>query len=205
MTLSNRTRWNWALDATVFLAALMAAVSGIYFLYLPSGGFQGGRNPLYDLTILFARTTWSDLHLWAGILMIIVAAVHLIYHWSWVRMMARRLLAWVTGRGVGMSVGARINVAVNAAIGLGFLLSAVSGVALLFRPTGSGWLTADFGFLSGFTWDVIHTWSSVILIVAAMAHFLIHWRWIEKVTRGFFVGHKPSTSVRPVAASVVNG
>jgi hypothetical protein len=31
------------------------------------------------------------------------------------------------------------------------------------------------------TWDVIHTWSGVAMIAAAILHFAIHWRWIVKV------------------------
>lgn len=30
--------------------------------------------------------------------------------------------------------------------------------------------------------DMIHTWAGVTLIVAAMIHFVIHWRWVARVT-----------------------
>jgi hypothetical protein len=45
---SKQTQKNWWIDAALFSSAVVAALSGIYFLYLPSGGFQGGRNPLYN-------------------------------------------------------------------------------------------------------------------------------------------------------------
>ncbi len=54
-------RNKWLLFAVVFLSGLVAALSGIYFLFVPSGGYQGGRNPTYGLTILFSRHTWDDL------------------------------------------------------------------------------------------------------------------------------------------------
>jgi hypothetical protein len=198
MTLSTRTKMNWLLDANIFLTALIASLTGIYFLYLPIGGYQGGRNPTYGLTVVFDRSTWDDLHTWFGVLMIIAGLIHLLYHWNWVRMMAKRLIGGLLGQPLKMSTGARINLMINAAIGLGFLLTAISGVYFLFQPRGMGTLTAvassgQFIFTSG-VWDLIHTWSSVVMILAASAHFIIHWGWIEKVTKGFF-------KVRPVSLS----
>ena len=73
-TVSLQTRTNWIIDLTVFLGGLAAAISGIYFLFLPSGGYQGGRNPMYGVTVLFARHTWDDLHTWSGVAMIAVTA-----------------------------------------------------------------------------------------------------------------------------------
>ncbi len=54
-TVSKQTRNNWLIDAAVFIGAVVAAITGIYFLFLPSGGYQGGRNPMYGVTILFER------------------------------------------------------------------------------------------------------------------------------------------------------
>ena len=76
--LSRQTRANWLIDAVVFVGGLLAALSGIYFLYLPSGGYRGGRNPAYGIQILFERHTWSDLHLVTGLVMVAAVAVHLL-------------------------------------------------------------------------------------------------------------------------------
>ena len=88
-TVSKQTQKNWGIDAVLFSSAVVAALSGIYFLLLPSGGFQGGRNPMYNIQILFARQTWDGLHTWGGVAMIAAAIVHLTIHWSWVVGMAR--------------------------------------------------------------------------------------------------------------------
>jgi hypothetical protein len=42
---SPKTRTNWLIDAAVFGSALIAALSGIYFLFLPSGGYQADAMP----------------------------------------------------------------------------------------------------------------------------------------------------------------
>jgi hypothetical protein len=189
MTLSTRTKMNWLLDAKVFLAAFVASITGVYFLYLPMGGYQGGRNPTFGLTVLFDRATWDDLHTWSGVLMIIAGVVHLLYHWKWVAMMGKRMMSSMIGKPLKMSTGAKVNLLVNAMVGLGFLLAATSGVYFLFQPRGMHSIIGNqsasvFLFTPG-TWDLIHTWSSIIMILAALAHFMIHWGWIKKVTRGF--------------------
>jgi hypothetical protein len=192
--LSWQTRQNWLIDATVFVGALMATLTGIYFLLLPVGGYQGGRNPYYGLTILFGRSTWDDLHTWGGILMIIAVAVHLAWHWSWVKMMGRRLLNTSLGKGSRFSKGAKINVVVDALVAVGFFVTAVSGIYFLFLPSGfeggrnAAW---DPGYLfSRTTWDLLHTWGFVLMILAALLHLVIHWRWIVNVSRRFWLSVK---------------
>ena len=69
---SKQTQRNWWINAALGGSAIIAALSGIYFLFLPNGGYQGGRNPLYNLQILFTRHTWDDLHTWSGVIMIAV-------------------------------------------------------------------------------------------------------------------------------------
>ena len=188
--LSWQTRQNWLVDTAVFIGAVLSVLTGAYFLFLPSGGYQGGRNPAYNATILFGRQTWDDLHTWGGILMITAVVVHFALHWDWVKLMTRRIWLIARGHTINFSRGARINVAIDLIIALSFLATAVSGIYFLFLPRGfqggrvPGW---DPGLLfSRTTWDLIHTWGAVVMVIAAMLHFVIHWRWIVNVTRRFF-------------------
>jgi len=186
--LDSQTRTNWLVVAAVALGAVLAGASGIYFLFFPSGGYQGGRNALYGVTLLFARSTWHDIHAWGGVLMIAAIALHFVLHWDWVKTMSKRL--WIAMRSdrVRLSRGSRVNVLVDVAVASSFALTAATGIYFLFAPSGGfqggrnpGW---DPMFLfSRTTWDLIHTWSAVVLIAAAVAHLWIHWRWVVKVTR----------------------
>jgi hypothetical protein len=45
LSLAPKTRNNWLIDACLFIGALVASITGMYFLFLPVGGYQGGRNP----------------------------------------------------------------------------------------------------------------------------------------------------------------
>lgn len=184
-TVSKLTRNNWLIDAAVFIGGLVAAVTGIYFLFLPSGGYQGGRNPMYGVTILFDRHTWDDLHTWFGVLMIAAVAIHFAIHWQWVKGMAKRMARGVLGQGARMNRHGYVNVAIDATVALSFLVAAISGIYFLFVP-GNRWAPDPVLIFSRTTWDLIHTWSGVIMIVAAIIHFAIHWRWVTKVTRNVF-------------------
>jgi hypothetical protein len=193
--MSRQTRLNWLIDTAVFSGALISMLTGIYFLALPVGGYQGGRNPWYGVVILFQRATWSDWHTWGGVLMILAVIIHFSIHWDWVKLMTRRMVNGVRGQSSTLSRGAKINLAVDSVIGLSFVGTAVSGIYFLFLPTGfSGGRTAGWDpnvLFSRLTWDLIHTWSAVVMILAALIHFAIHWRWVVNVTRRFFLSLRP--------------
>jgi len=202
-----RGRNKWLLFAVVFLSGLVAALSGIYFLFLPSGGYQGGRNPMYGVTILFSRHAWEDLHAWGGVLMIVVAVVHFAIHWRWVKVMSKRTVKALFSRETKLAKGPRLNVAVNLVVAVSFLLTAVSGIYFLFAPSGRfeggrniGW---DPMFLfSRTTWDLIHTWAGVVFIGAAVVHFGIHWRWIKNTTTRLFLSLLPQPALVEAPAAV---
>ena len=90
--LARQARINFSLNAILFVAFFLANLSGlIIWLILPSGGFQGGRNPFYNATLLsLTRHQWQDLHLWAGLAMIVILINHLVLHWDWLVCVARR-------------------------------------------------------------------------------------------------------------------
>jgi hypothetical protein len=197
-TISKPTQRNWWINAALFSSAIVAMLSGIYFLFLPSGGYQGGRNPFYGVQILFSRQTWDDLHTWGGVAMIMAALIHLIIHWSWVTGMARRLKRELTGQAGTMNAHGRWNLILNLVVGSSFLITALSGVYFLFIPGGHKVVDPLFLFTRS-TWDLLHTWAGITLIISAILHLAIHWKWVTKVTGKMFV-----MVSRPRAASLVS-
>ena len=179
--ISTQTRNNWLIDTGLFTAGILVAVSSVYFLFLPNGGYQGGRNPYYNLRILFDRHTWDDLHTWTGVALIAIAVIHLALHWSWVVNMTRRMFSEVTGRCGCMNARGRWNLMLNVVVALSFTLAAISGVYFLFFPGGRS-LPDPMILLRRSTWDLLHTWAGVIWIIATVFHFAIHWKWVTKVT-----------------------
>lgn len=169
-------------DAVLFSSALVAALTGIYFLFLPVGGYQGGRNPMYGVTFLFERSTWDDLHTWGGVIMIAIAAIHLTLHWGWVVNMARRAWNDIKQWRSSLNSRGRFNLVLNLVVAVSFILAAVSSIYFLF-VTGGRNAADPMVLFSRSTWDVIHTWSGTALIIAGVIHFAIHWGWVVKVSR----------------------
>jgi hypothetical protein len=200
-SLSKQTQNNWWIDTALFGSAIVAALSGIYFLFLPTGGYQAGRNPYYKLEILFTRHTWDDLHIWGGVALIVAALIHLAIHWTWVTSVSRRAWRELTGKCSPMNARARGNLLLNGVVAASFMLTALSGVYFLFAPGGRGAVDPLFLF-SRSSWDMIHTWAGVTLIAAAIVHFAIHWKWVAKVTRkmvGMRLLSRSANPSRPVA------
>jgi len=207
-TFSTQNRNNWLIDAVLFLGAIVAVLSGIYFLFLPSGGIQGGRNPMYGVTVLFSRHTWEAIHMWGGVLMISIAILHFALHWRWVEMMARRTMNSLLSGRSQLSKKAMGNLILDVVVALSFLLTAASGIYFLFAPSGgiqggrnAGW---DPGFLfSRTTWDLVHTWAGVVLIGASVVHFWIHWHWVKNMTKRIFTSPLVGADPEPVPARMV--
>lgn len=179
---SKQTRNNWLIDTALFFSAIVASLSGIYFLFFPTGGFKGGRNPFYGITILFDRHTWEDLHTWTGIAMIAVALIHLVIHWKWVVGMVQRVYHQLLDRSV-MNSGTRFNILIDSVVALSFFICAISGLYFLFFPESSGAVSLVF---DSAVWDMLHTWSGIVMIIAAIIHFSIHWNWVVKVSKRIF-------------------
>ncbi len=207
--MSAKTRTNWLIDLAVFLGGVFASISGIYFLFVPSGGYQGGRNLLYGTTILITRKQWDSLHMWAGIAMIAAVMVHFAIHWHWVKAMVKRIWRSMGPGRVRISQGARLNLGVDIVIAVSFLLTALSGVYFLYAPSGGfqgganlGW---DPGFLfSRMTWNLVHTWAGTVMIIAAVVHFIIHWGWVTKITRRLFLSLWPHLPVSNTSSNEIS-
>ena len=201
-SVSNQTRNNWIIMLLQVAGGLLVVFSSIYFLFLPEGGYQGGRNPYYGVEIIFSRSTWELIHTWSGVFIIATAAIHIPLHWSWIKSMTLRVFRVITGRCNHMSTMGQFNLLINGLIGVSGLIVAISGMYFLLVPgaSHSSGLADPMWLFTRVTWDLIHTWSGVIAIAAAVLHFAIHWRWALKVTTKIMTNAVSGSSI-PVTAS----
>jgi hypothetical protein len=89
----SKAKLNYWLDAVIGVAFLTSAVTGLAFLLMGSGGYQGGQNPNFRTALLgLSRGTWSDLHTLASVVMIVGVLVHLVFHWTWIVCMTKKAL-----------------------------------------------------------------------------------------------------------------
>jgi hypothetical protein len=81
-----RGRWNLILNSLVASSFILTALSGVYFLFVPSGRWAA------DPGLLFSRITWDLIHTWAGVTLIAAVLIHLAIHWKWVTKVTRKMI-----------------------------------------------------------------------------------------------------------------
>ncbi|MCD6576729.1 MAG: DUF4405 domain-containing protein [Anaerolineaceae bacterium] len=181
-SVSSVTLSRWLLFLLLSITGIAVFLSSVYFLYFPVG-FQGGNNPDYGTIIVFDREMWSEIHLWFGVGMMIVLIVHIVNHDKWILMMFKRFIQGKSNGRTRLNRKSRFNTILDAVAGLSFVVVAISGAALMFLPGGKSVEVVSGFLLSRETWDVIHTWSGVVMLIFVLIHFYIHWKWITKVTK----------------------
>ncbi len=95
----SKSKLNFVVDMIILIAFMAASLSGLILMTMPQGGYQGGRNPALNQTLLFlTRHEWNDLHVWGSLAMIAGIAVHVALHRRWIVCMVRRLVKSSTSR-----------------------------------------------------------------------------------------------------------
>jgi hypothetical protein len=187
-TLTPKLRQNWWLDAALGISALLAVLSSIYFLIYPNTGYQGGRNPYYNATLIFSKQTWDLLHTWTGALVVMVALLHVIIHWTWIKGTASRSWQVITKKRDGFGFRLTYNILLDAVIAISFLFCSLSGIYFMLNPVSGQ--TGTSVLFDKTTWDMLHTWSGVIFTMTALLHIVLHWKWITNITGKMFGTHK---------------
>ncbi|NHM26620.1 DUF4405 domain-containing protein [Desulfofundulus sp. TPOSR] len=81
---------NYWLGWLLFLAGLGLAVSGLVkWLILPGGGRGGFRGE--EAVFIFARHTWTEIHQWLAVVIMVLVVLHIYLHWNWIATMSRQI------------------------------------------------------------------------------------------------------------------
>jgi len=89
----------FVLALSIGLLGLTEAVSGfVLWLGFPVGAGGGGRHGwgggggIGELTYWgISKHTWTDIHDWVAIALVVLVIIHVILHWRWIVRMARSL------------------------------------------------------------------------------------------------------------------
>ena len=194
-TLTPKLRQNWWIDMALGVAAIIAVLSSIYFLVYPISGFQGGQNPQYSAVLIFNRLTWDLIHTWSGIGMIFAVILHIAIHWNWITQTTIRTWRVITGKRKPFAARLIYNIVLDASTAISFIICTVSGLYFLyFAQQGPAGQVILFNKI---TWDLIHTWSGVLMTIGAILHFALHWKWVTNITGKIFARQK-KTKIDPV-------
>lgn len=200
-TISDNTRRNWFVDVLLLISTLLTSVSGLYFLFMPHGGFRGGRNAITNTFLGLSRSVWRDIHIYAGLAMIAIAVYHVVIHWDWIKCTFRRIWKMMRGVNNGGNGSGWTNVFVNLVVTIAFIISAVSGLYFYLVPHGGpgiGQGEQSVFLFSRQVWNWLHEWIGLAFIVLFIVHFILHWDWVVRITRKML-------GVSPVVNSISSG
>ena len=93
---------------------------------------------------------------------------------------------------------ATANYWVDMLIAVAFVLSAISGLVFLLP----GDLETGVLWVSYRTWNTLHTWSSLAMIVGVGLHLVLHWKWLVAMTKRTFARPARVARLEPVVVCV---
>jgi len=182
--MSAETRKRYLTNLSMFIMLIGVTISSIYFLYIP-GGYQGGRNPRYNMRIIFERDTWSDIHIWTSIMFSVILFLHIFVHTQWIKsVFIQYVQLWKKSVREGILLRV-INVLDDGLSAVLFFVCLFSGLVLLFVPGGRGTATIEILWIMRENWKLIHTWTGIGMLIGVLLHLVIHWKWITKVSKKF--------------------
>lgn len=135
--------------------------------------------------------TGLSLHQWLGLAVGILAAYHLLVHWTWVKSVTRRFFKQTCGR-------ARLCYLVDAGVmgGLGLIV----GTGLVI----STWLSLPLANYDA--WHHLHIMASIVTLLLVVLKVGLHWRWIVTVARRSLVpASAPVPPLQPAPAGATLG
>jgi hypothetical protein len=176
-----KAKSNLWLDATIFLAFLTTALTGLLFwLVFP----EGPGSSAYAFLGL-SKAAWADVHEWAGVSMLAGALLHILFHWKWITCVGERYFRKLTRQ-------ARVYFTLDFLMLAAFVLVNLSGLVVwLILPQGGyrggrnpGYDALLFG-LGRHDWNNLHLWSGLAIIAILGLHIALHWKWIVCTLRRY--------------------
>lgn len=123
------------------------------------------------LLAFYLDLTGVSLHQWLGVILAVLALVHLLLHWDWFANVVCRFFGKTSGR-------SRVYLLLDVLIMLGTVMIIETGLVI------STWFNLDLYDYA--TWLDIHIYSSVATLGLTVVKLGLHWRWIVLTTKKIF-------------------
>ena len=148
-------------------------------------------DAMTGITFIITTLSFEDfyLHIAAGLFMTSGVVVHLALHRKWIVIQTKKMLRSYSendARRKRKRKNINFNYILDLFIGIMFVISTFSGIALI--------------VLDDTSWISMHRSSSWLLVIGALAHITLHWRWILNMIR-ITVSRSPLTDNATVSRS----
>ncbi len=126
------------------------------------------------------RFTGLLLHEWIGLGMIALVCAHLLFSWSWIASLTRRLLS-------RQPIRARVNYLLNVGLFAAITAAIFSGI-LISRYAIPALTGAQAAPRMDWRWDRLHNLFSQFLLILSAFHLAMNWDWARAAAARLFAG-----------------
>jgi hypothetical protein len=160
----NKTKHNFWLDVTIFVAFLITGTTGLLLWRVISR--QAGIAFLG-----FPRSIWVTFHLCSGMVILAGVIMHVIWHWDWLKALRRRPLSRMSGK-------LRANRITDRIMWITFIAANVSGALTWAMHFGDDIYVVNVP-------DRLHVVVGIVLIILVTVHLALHRKWIASTTQRY--------------------
>lgn len=182
---SKETVRRYFINLAMLFLVLFVTLSSMYFLYVP-GGYQGGRNPRYNMVIIFSRDVWHDIHFWTSIILSAILLMHIILHWKWIKNVLFRMMRTFKQSLQSGNYIRILNILDDVFSACFFLVCLISGLILFIVPGGRDTKYLEIFTITRESWKSVHTVSGIGMLAGVAIHLVIHWGWLRKISKRIF-------------------
>jgi hypothetical protein len=78
---------NYWIDLIMFFSFFINSISGLFLWFLFPYGEHSSRTVFLELS----KHQWKTMHIWSGLLLLILVFIHLLLHKKWIFMMTKNI------------------------------------------------------------------------------------------------------------------
>ncbi|MFX1536410.1 MAG: DUF4405 domain-containing protein [Promethearchaeota archaeon] len=169
---------NYFLDITQLLTFLAVFITGIYLFpdILSSFGIDYNALSVTELVIL--------IHIWIGLLIGILALVHVVLHWKWIVIMTKLVVKKLKTKRLTRKNRNMTNYFINWGLVLSSVIVFITGV-IKFPGFLQFLRIKPRALLPMYEINLLHDWVGLVAGVLVLVHFALHWTWVVSTTKLF--------------------
>jgi hypothetical protein len=164
--MTNKTKHNFWLDVTIFVALLITTITGfILWLVIP--------HKLDIVFLGFSRSVWVAVHICFAVVGLAGIVLHIVRHWGWLKALRGRRLS-------GMPEKLRANRVIDRIMWITYIATNVFGAMAWALHYGDDIYVVSVP-------DRLHVVFGVAWTILTIVHLALHWKWTSSTTQRFLV------------------
>jgi hypothetical protein len=162
--MTNKTKRNFWLDVTIFVAFLITATTGFLLWRVIS-------HDIGMVFLRFPRSFWITFHICSGMVSLACVVMHVTWHWDWLKALRGRSL-------YGMPEKLRANRITDRIMWITYITTNATGVLAWVMHLGSDIYVVTIS-------DRLHVVVGIVFTCLVSVHLVLHWKWIASTSQRY--------------------